>query len=299
MGCGASLAEQQAGNAQVAGGLRVVPPTNTAGQGGANPAPAAAGRNQQGGRGGGGRGGAQQHRTLVPPASWRSATPMTQRELETAREEFWHTRVTGAPEMWGALRMAADAVRDGDCALANTILVASELSAPEGDLGLTYDIRGTRYEVKRFCFSTPANVLTGAAEMKVCDKKPGAADGESGGAGASGAASGAANPAAASGEQVPLKIRVCSAGVPRDITVSVPASSTIWNMKAQLQKDTGGQEGIPATEKAKVCGIDPVPGPDRQRVLYRGKELRDAQLLADCKIDPESVVQVFIRPALD
>ena len=48
----------------------------------------------------------------------------------------------------------------------------SELAAPEGSLAVTYDVRGTRYEIKPFCFCTPGNLLTGSAEMKIADRKP-------------------------------------------------------------------------------------------------------------------------------
>jgi hypothetical protein len=53
---------------------------------------------------------------------WQPATPLSRAEIDAMRNEYWHTRVTGAAEIWTTLRAAAEAVLNGDVELANAIL---------------------------------------------------------------------------------------------------------------------------------------------------------------------------------
>ena len=53
---------------------------------------------------------------------WQPAAPLSAAEIEAMRNEYWHTRVTGAPEIWTTLKAAAEAVLNSDIELANAIL---------------------------------------------------------------------------------------------------------------------------------------------------------------------------------
>lgn len=59
---------------------------------------------------------------------WQPAAPLSQAQIDAMRNEYWHTRVTGAPEIWTTLRAAAEAVLNGDIELANAILEVCAIS---------------------------------------------------------------------------------------------------------------------------------------------------------------------------
>eukprot|EP00968_Pinguiococcus_pyrenoidosus_P007989 scaffold556_cov221-Pinguiococcus_pyrenoidosus.AAC.19 len=80
-------------------------------------------------------------------------------ELKRRREEFWHTRVSGNPQAWSVLKMAAEAMLNGEVDTANAIVDAGGIITPNGTLSICYDDLGGSYEVPRFAYSDPANLL--------------------------------------------------------------------------------------------------------------------------------------------
>lgn len=59
---------------------------------------------------------------LSPVQPYRHGSPITQGELNNARNEFWSTRVEGHQQIWQTLRSVAEAILSEDLPLANAIL---------------------------------------------------------------------------------------------------------------------------------------------------------------------------------
>jgi hypothetical protein len=72
---------------------------------------------------------------LRPRAPWTSKHPVTRRQLERRREEFWDTRVTGRREVWMALKAAVECMQgEGGVELARGIVEAAGVTVPSGEL---------------------------------------------------------------------------------------------------------------------------------------------------------------------
>jgi len=118
--------------------------------------------------------------TRVPaPAQWKWPGGITADELGARRAAFWETAASsGRPVVWQALRVAADALLLGDVELASSILAASAVTVPRGDLGaaaslLAFDALGAAYDVPRFLYATPGNVLSAAeAAARAAARRP-------------------------------------------------------------------------------------------------------------------------------
>ena len=105
-------------------------------------------------------------------------------EIERERAAFFHTRVTGRPEIWQTLRVALDVLwsggddmdNDGGVATAQQILSAAEITVPSGDLADgAYDSFGAFYSLPEHIVSDPVDIM--ATE---CQKAADEADEDSG-----------------------------------------------------------------------------------------------------------------------
>lgn len=111
-----------------------------------------------------------------------SRQPWTRTQLDREREAFFDTRVTGRPEIWHAIRMACETMRDQSAqirddddeedghdeedeeedvglATAQTILDAAGVTLPTGDLANgAYDTQGNLYTLPEHCICDPTNL---------------------------------------------------------------------------------------------------------------------------------------------
>jgi len=107
---------------------------------------------------------------LPHPGSWL-LTPgpgVTQEELQGRRVQFWETRVSGHPQMWNNLRLVCEGLLAGDIELASTVLDSTGMRVPQGNLTqapslVVYDSMGAQYDIPRFVWSTPGNVISAEA----------------------------------------------------------------------------------------------------------------------------------------
>lgn len=94
----------------------------------------------------------------------------TRASLDRERAAFFDTRVTGRPEIWGALRTALEVLwaggegLDGDgtggLATAQSILDAAEITLPTGDVAHgAYDSFGNYYAFHEWVVSDPTNLV--------------------------------------------------------------------------------------------------------------------------------------------
>ncbi|KFY42377.1 hypothetical protein V494_02428 [Pseudogymnoascus sp. VKM F-4513 (FW-928)] len=112
----------------------------------------------------------------------RKSKPWTRSKLDRERIAFFDTRVTGRPEIWGAIRSAveeihAEAKNGGDgagYATAQTIIDAVGATLPTGDLADgVYDSLGAYYGIPEWVVCDPVNVAEEGVEAVVEDEDEG------------------------------------------------------------------------------------------------------------------------------
>ncbi|KAL8669165.1 MAG: hypothetical protein Q9168_006239, partial [Polycauliona sp. 1 TL-2023] len=80
--------------------------------------------------------------------------------LRKEREEFFETRVTGRPEIWGSLKLCCESLWEGDVANAQGILDAVSVTVPTGDLVQgAYDEMGGLYVLPAWVVGEPEGVV--------------------------------------------------------------------------------------------------------------------------------------------
>lgn len=100
--------------------------------------------------------------------------PWTRSILEEEREAFFHTRVAGSPEVWSALKLVSELLREGKVEEAQGILDASCITCPNGRVaggkgrdkvrGGVYDERGVLYEVPAWVVGDPGDLVEDEGE---------------------------------------------------------------------------------------------------------------------------------------
>lgn len=92
------------------------------------------------------------------PISWKSAVPITRRQLERKRTEFWETAPAygGSMEAWQAIREAVN-VGHVDIDTARMILACAGILTPTGVITEAYDERGFKYTIPTYCICDPIN----------------------------------------------------------------------------------------------------------------------------------------------
>lgn len=108
---------------------------------------------------------------LVAPKPWTSTDrSWTRLQLQRERQAFFETRVTGQPEVWGALKEVTELLRQGDLVEAQGILDAAGVTLPTGQLEQgAYDERGMLYRLPENIVSDPLNVVDDDGETVVGD----------------------------------------------------------------------------------------------------------------------------------
>lgn len=184
-------------------------------------------------------------------------------DLSFRRGAFWDTSsASGRVAVWQALRVACDALLLGDVELASSIIESSDLVVPRGDLAmatslLVYDSLGAAYEIPRFVYSTPGNIVS-ADEFA--------------------ARAAAQRPAADPNRPVVLlevTLRLASTGVTReqDVKLSgIPSNTSVATLSNLLDSAlAGGKHDIPpeaTNPKPNVWAGRGLPAA-RQRIMFR------------------------------
>ena len=98
---------------------------------------------------------------------WRSSQLYNRHQIDRERNEFFHTRVTGRPEIWQTIRIALEVLwrggesheEDEGLATAQGILSAADITIPTGDLANgVYDSWGNFYSIPEYVVADPLNM---------------------------------------------------------------------------------------------------------------------------------------------
>lgn len=95
------------------------------------------------------------HINIIRP--WKVDPALSTAHLTRLRKEFWETRVEGQPEMWQALRFAAEAESSHLC---NETIKAAGLrpANKKCTLQAMFDERGHLYELPMYALAPPTNL---------------------------------------------------------------------------------------------------------------------------------------------
>lgn len=215
-----------------------------------------------GAQGGGGAGsGTHRLRTLGPWVFEGGA--VSQFQLQCMREEFWEkAKAPGRNiQTWDALKVACEAMANGNHELAETVLQTAHITTANGTLQVCFDHRRQKYDIPRFCWCTPVNIRDG-----VVDSLTGKTEED------------------AVAEPLAVSVRVAFTEVLLKFNMST--QTKIAELKAAVHQEL----------EAKCKDVDdstsdtfPV---ERQRMFFGGRELRDVYTLAQCGLKNKYVVQV-------
>ena len=215
-------------------------------------------------------------RPLVKPPPYRHPTDITLGDLNNQRVEFWGTRTVGNVHMWAAIRSASEALVSDDLLLASAIMEASNISTPSGSLDLVYDELGQAYRVPTFCYANPVNAVDPSAAavlpnaLLVTDKPTTRTQHVQ--------------------NVQPLNVRIRINPGDHNLNIVATTADSIQDLKHFIV-----EQALLKAEKEPTKAI-PVCEETRQRIMFMGRELQNAQLLGEVGVDESKVVQVFLRP---
>jgi hypothetical protein len=97
---------------------------------------------------------------VVKPLTDSTNMTWTRSRLESERNDWWDTQVTGSQEVWGAIRLAAQSLQLGKMREAQQWLEAMECTCPTGSLWKgVYDKTGVMYKVPEWLIVEPEGLV--------------------------------------------------------------------------------------------------------------------------------------------
>ena len=221
------------------------------------------------------------NRRVRAPAPWRADGPPVTLALLTARREaFWQTQSSGRAVTWEALHVVSDALLNENAELASALLEAADVRVPNGDLSVCFDSLGALYQIPRWVYSTPSNVLSeeeAASAARLTRKE---------------------HSGAVVSLQLVLRLSPSSSTTEQDVALAARSSDRVRELKERLHaKLASGECDVAPDAGAGKVNVwrDRGLEPKRQRVIFRGRELDAEQHLQEIGIEDGSVLQVFVR----
>lgn len=235
-------------------------------------------------------GGEPTNRRLRPGAPWAMPDPVSAGQIANKRSTFWETapQAGGRRAVWDNLRMISETLLAGDGELATTLVSAAELRVPHGDLSVVFDSTGRMYELPRFVYSNPSNLMSDeeAVALAACQ------------AAAPSRVSEHKGPVTA--VSVTMRIGPGTVNGEQDVKLKLQSDTRVDAVKVALHEmllsggcDQKSSEEVKKPNRWAGKGL-PV---NRQRLMFRGRELRDGQHVQECgAAEDGAVLQVFVRP---
>jgi len=207
--------------------------------------------------------------------------PITHSNLNHKRQVFWEAQTSGRRIIWENLKVISEAMLAGNIELANTLLDAADIRVPHSDLSVCYDSLGQLYQVPRYAYSTPSNVITDEEAAAIANSTRKEHIGPV--------------------VDIPVIIRIgpTSTNMEQDIKLTFKSNTTVKEVKLTLHEALldGNYDIKPDVNNTKPNKwIGKGLAPYRQRIMYSGRELPDNNHLQEARIEPQTFLQVFIRP---
>ena len=97
--------------------------------------------------------------------------------MEKERNDWWDTRTSGQPQIWGAVRLMVEHLQRGEVAEAQALLDATECTCPNGQLWRgVFDASGDWYKMPEWIVIEPEGLVEDE-ELSAEEDAPGATDG--------------------------------------------------------------------------------------------------------------------------
>ncbi|KAK4988976.1 hypothetical protein LTR50_003572 [Elasticomyces elasticus] len=192
---------------------------------------------------------------LTPQPPWTRST------LDREREAFFDTRVTGNPDVWAALRLVCEMLRNGDVSGAQGVFDAVGVTCPSGRIvgerpvGVrrvegrrgVYDERGEGYEIPGWVVRDPEDIVedggmdSGKEEVDRSTKEEGVEEEEQ-------IARDKKRDEKGKGRAVPVgpmvKIRARLSDRGTDVLVAVGAEQTVGDVVRRIQDKAGTEKKV-------------------------------------------------------
>lgn len=237
----------------------------------------------------------RQQRSPPPVTTSRPSSPLvksppyqdsiSQAQLIQQRQEFWSTRVDGNANSWQIIKSAAEAILEDNIMMANVLLEAGGITTPNGSLELCYDEQGHQYKTPIYCYCNPvaAGASPPSSDVRVLGSSPPSKPTTK---------SNTKTKPAAVTQPMKIKIRINPGDFNLQVT-DVLTSDSVLNLKRVVRRQSVEARATAENEKFAI----PICDESRQRIMYMGRELSDAQVLGDIGFDESRVLQIFLRPA--
>ena len=220
--------------------------------------------------------------TRSPSKVSNQPPPWTRKHLEDERTAFFDTRVSGNDEVWKALRVVCELVRNREIAEAQGILDALNITCPTGRIardrgkhgqrGGVYDERGQLYDIPAWVVTDPDDIIE---DMEKDTGTIGATRDEEAEAGVEGSSppkdEKGKGRAEDRGEILSLRARLSNTG--SDVKVKVGSKEQVVEAIRQIQQQIG---------------------PKRVRLMYLGKTLDEHSVLDQTPWKPGHVVNALV-----
>jgi hypothetical protein len=107
------------------------------------------------------------NRGRVKPLTDSTNLTWTRARLDKERNDWWDTQVTGSPEVWGAVRLAAQSLQIGKLKDAQQWLETMECTCPTGCLWKgVYDSTGILYKIPEWLIVEPEGLVAEEADAE-------------------------------------------------------------------------------------------------------------------------------------
>jgi hypothetical protein len=180
------------------------------------------------------------------------------------------------------VQVVSEAMIQHNIELANTLLDAADIRVPHGDLSVAYDSLGQLYQVPRYAYSTPSNVMSEEEAAAAAQKSRKAHQGPV--------------------EDLPLVIRISASttNMEQDVKLTLRSDTTVGELKAQLSRVLASGSHDQTYEPTSITKPNKWAGKGlaahRQRIMYRGRELPDSNHMQELGVSAGSYIQIFVRP---
>lgn len=241
----------------------------------------------------------------------------TRSQLQREREEFFETRVAGDPNVWTALKVICDLLRNGDVKGAQAIMDTVGLTCPTGRIksekprktagndrrkGGVFDARGKSYDLPGWVIMDPMDIVEDDVNVDGDGEKVGdddddedddeedeEGDGDNDENGQLKKAREEKRKERAEKDMIIIRVRMSDSG--GDEQISMGKKQKVKVLIRKLQDRMNEQKG--KTEDAAVSSFNNSEG--KIKVMYLGKILSEDKTLIDQGWQEGHVVNALIR----